>query len=66
MDERLIELESRYTHQQQMLQDLSDVVFSQQKALDALRAEVQFLKERLRSFEPGLVEDSSDERPPHY
>jgi len=66
MEERIIELEARYTHQQRMLQDLSDVVFEQQKAIDSLKAEVQFLKERLRAFEPGLVDVSTDERPPHY
>ena len=66
MEERIIQLEERYTHQQALLQDLSDVVFEQQKAIDQLKAEVTYLKQRLQAFEPGLVDANANERPPHY
>jgi SlyX protein len=66
MEERIIELEERYTHQQALLEELSGVLFAQQKTLDALKAEVEALKKRLEGFEPGLVEVDPDERPPHY
>lgn len=66
MEERIIELETRYTHQQAMLQDLSDVLFAQQKTIDALKSEVEWLKKRLEAFEPGLVDVTGDEPPPHY
>lgn len=65
MESRLDELELRYTEQQAMLQDLSEMVYAQQKALDALRAEVSFLRKRLAE-EPGMVDAVADERPPHY
>lgn len=65
MEERIIELEIRFTQQQQMLQELSDALFAQQKEIDQLRAEVNLLRARLQA-EPGLVDASEKERPPHY
>ena len=60
-DERLIELELRYTEQQALLQELSDVVYRQQRELDALRAELLSLRASQPTEEPGPVE-----KPPHY
>lgn len=66
MDEsRLIELELRYMQQAELLQQLSDVLYTQQRALDALRAEVEQLKRKLEG-DPGLVDAKQQERPPHY
>ncbi|WP_426755951.1 SlyX family protein [Myxococcus sp. Y35] len=66
MDEkRIAELEIRYMHQQEMLQELSGVLYEQQKVIDQLRAEVDRLKQKLEA-EPGLVDARQDERPPHY
>ncbi|AEI63854.1 SlyX family protein [Corallococcus macrosporus] len=66
MDEkRIAELEIRYMHQQELLQELSGVLYEQQKVIDQLRAEVERLKQKLEA-EPGLVDARQDERPPHY
>lgn len=66
MDEkRLAELEIRYMQQQELLQELSDVLYQQQKLIDGLRLEVEHLKQKLEA-EPGLVEAQRQERPPHY
>lgn len=66
MDEkRIAELEIRYMHQQELLQELSGVLYEQQKVIDQLRAEVDRLKQKLEA-EPGLVDARQDERPPHY
>ena len=66
MDEsRLIELELRYMQQADLLQQLSEVLYTQQQELDALRAEVESLKRKLEG-EPGLVDAKQQERPPHY
>ncbi|RKH03377.1 SlyX family protein [Corallococcus sp. CA047B] len=64
-DKRLIELEIRYTQQQELLQELSDVLYQQGRVIDALRAEVDGLKRKLEA-EPGLVDTRQQERPPHY
>lgn len=66
MDEkRIAELELRYMQQQDLLQELSDVLYDQQKTISALKAEVEVLKQKL-SGDPGLVDARQQERPPHY
>jgi SlyX protein len=64
-DSRLTELEIRFTQQQELLQELSEVLYAQQRELDALRLEVGALKKKLEG-DPGLVDARQQERPPHY
>ncbi|NPC73215.1 SlyX family protein [Corallococcus sp. AB004] len=64
-DKRLVELEIRYTQQQELLQELSDVLYQQGRVIDALRMELDQLKHKLDA-EPGLVDARQQERPPHY
>ncbi len=64
-DSRVTELELRYMQQAELLQQLSDVLYTQQKALDVLKAEVELLKSKLAG-DPGLVDAKQLERPPHY
>ncbi|NOK34669.1 SlyX family protein [Corallococcus exercitus] len=64
-DKRLVELEIRYTQQQELLQELSDVLYQQGRVIDALQAELERLKRKLDA-EPGLVDARQHERPPHY
>lgn len=64
-EERIIELEIRFMQQQELLQELSDVLYSQQRLIDALKAEVELLKKKLEA-DPGLVDARQHERPPHY
>ena len=64
-DARLVELEIRFMQQQELLHELSDVLYAQQRTMDALRAEVELLKKKLEA-DPGLVDARQHERPPHY
>ena len=65
MEERIVELELRFTEQESLLQELSSVIFAQQRELEALRAHVAVLEKKLQA-EPGLVDASDKEPPPHY
>lgn len=65
MEQRIVELELRFTEQQRMLQELSDVLYAQGRELERLQAEVAVLREKLAA-EPGLVDATVVERPPHY
>jgi SlyX protein len=66
MDEqRIVELEIRFTEQQELLQELSEVLYAQQRLIDTLRAEIDTMKRKLEA-EPGLVDARANERPPHY
>ena len=64
-DERLTELEIRFTEQQRLLQELSDVVYAQQRTIDLLEAQLEVFRKMLEA-EPGLVDAGQQEKPPHY
>ncbi len=51
--------------QQELLLQLSDALYSQQRELDTVKAELELLKKKLQD-EPGLVDARQQERPPHY
>jgi len=66
-DERLEKLEAKLAYLEQANEELSDVLFAQQKALDELAARVSRLAGRIDSMEetgPGYT--AADEKPPHY
>lgn len=62
MDKRLTDLEIRYSHLERQFADLSDVVFTQQKTIEALERELAKIRVRLRDLGDPVV----DEKPPHY
>jgi SlyX protein len=67
MEDRLIELESRMSFQDQTLQELNDIVAAQQQELGALRMALQDLDRRLRALTPPPLAGAEDETPPpHY
>jgi uncharacterized coiled-coil protein SlyX len=62
---RLHELEMRYMHLERYLDELSDVVATQQQTIDGLRAAMKRLQ--AQGANPGGAEEAAlDERPPHY
>ncbi len=63
MDPRVVDLEIRYTHQERLLEELSDVVAQQGRAIERLTKEVTELRARVAELgddRPG------NEPPPHY
>lgn len=65
MHDRVAELELKFMQQEQLLEDLSSVLYRQQRQIDQLEQAVAGLQEKLRA-EPGMVEGKADEPPPHY
>ncbi len=66
-DDRLIDIETKLAHQEQMLIELNDALANQQDSIITLERLCASIAERLRSLDDG--ESSSppdDERPPHY
>jgi SlyX protein len=66
-DDRLIDIESKLAHQEQLLFELNEVVTEQQARIMQLEQLSRSLLERVRVIgdaAPG--EGSPDERPPHY
>ena len=64
LEARITDLEMRYTVQEDVLQQLSDLVRTQQDTLDSLLRTVDQLRGQLREqLTPALP---PNERPPHY
>jgi uncharacterized coiled-coil protein SlyX len=62
---RIIALEERYAHLARQLEELSDVLYTQQKQLAALELRAQQAEAQLRAMGEG-IEQRPAERPPHY
>jgi len=62
---RLTELEARYALLEHTVSELSEVLYRQQRELDALREWLGKVQDRLAA-EPGLVDAGRQDKPPHY
>jgi SlyX protein len=62
LEERVIELESRHLHVENLLEKLNEVLVEQQAAIERLEREVARLREELRA----PPEDEVEPPPPHY
>ncbi len=65
-DDRLIDIETKLAHQEQLLSDLNEALTDQQAQLSRLEQLCQTLIDRFKSLTEGVAEQSSHERPPHY
>ena len=66
-EDRLIDLESKLAHQDQLLNELNDVVTEQQVRIMQLEQLSTSLLERVRSIGESTPDDAAqDEKPPHY
>jgi SlyX protein len=66
MSERIDALEFKVAHLERALQELSDVVYRQQREFDALRDRNQQLREQLQQLEERGGDPNRVEIPPHY
>lgn len=66
MSDRIDALEFKVAHLERALQELSDVMYRQQRELDALRDRNQQLVEQLQQLEDRSGDPNGVEIPPHY
>ena len=66
MEERIVELELKFTEQQRLLQELSEVIWAQGRSIERLEHELAAMGQKLAAVEPGLVDATVVERPPHF
>jgi SlyX protein len=64
--ERIEALEFKVAHLERALQELSDVMYRQQRELDALRDRSQSLFEQLQQLDDRGADPTGIEIPPHY
>lgn len=62
MEERIVNLEIKLAHQDVLLEQLNQVIYEQQKTIDALRSQVKILIEKMASQDIH----ANNEKPPHY
>ena len=67
LQQRLIALETRLAHHEQMAEEVSDVLAEQQRTIDLLTAQLRRLTGRLQEMAAGWSASPQDDRPPpHY
>jgi SlyX protein len=66
-DDRLIDIESKLAHQDQLLFELNEVLTEQQARIMQLEQLSKSLIDRVRAIGDAAPDDGPvDERPPHY
>ena len=65
-DERVERLEFKVAHLEKAVQDLSDVLYRQQRELDALRERGLALEDQVQQLEDRGADPNRVEIPPHY
>ena len=65
-EERFVDIETKITHQEFLLEKLNQIVYQQQTKIDKLEETLLSLGKRLQ--ESGTVREigPADEKPPHY
>tara|TARA_B110000263_G_C14897464_1_gene324615 strand:- start:189 stop:395 length:207 start_codon:yes stop_codon:yes gene_type:complete len=67
LEKKIVELEEKIAHLQNILDDLNMVIFHQGKQIDKLSIETKELKIKLQNFNDSQsVQDVNDDKPPHY
>lgn len=67
IEERLIEIESKISYQEDMVQELNKIIYQQQKQIDHLEAICSALVNHVRDLSDSMAESSAtNEKPPHY
>jgi len=66
-EKKIVDLEEKIAHLQNMLDDLNMVVFRQGKLIDKLNLETKELKTKLHDFNDSQSNQTvNDDKPPHY
>ncbi len=66
-EERLVNIETKITYQEDLIEELNKTVYQQQQKLERLEAFCESLARNIASLaEEGNGSMSANERPPHY
>lgn len=66
-ENRLIDIEIKIAHQEDVVESLNQVVYEQQKKIDQLEAMISALARHVRELSgSGNASDVANEKPPHY
>jgi SlyX protein len=66
-EDRLVEIETKMAFQENIIKDLSDTVYNQQKQITALNETLKHIIDQIK--DPSIMSprgNLQDEKPPHY
>ncbi|MDP6413865.1 MAG: SlyX family protein [Gammaproteobacteria bacterium] len=69
MEQKIIELETKFSFQEDLLQGLNDALIQQQRQLDQLRLDLERLQSHIVELQEANLsgaENTQREKPPHY
>jgi len=67
LNEQIIELETKSSYQEHLIQELNEVVIAQQKQVDALQLSMQRISDYLKNNQGSQLARPDEELPPpHY
>lgn len=67
MEKRIIELETKISYQEHLMQELNDVITRQQKQIDALEVQIKRFQDHLKHATSSQIARPEEEiPPPHY
>ena len=66
MESRLVEIETKLSFSEELLETLNRTVYRQQQQIDQLQLELGALREQVRTALPAESRNLGDETPPHY
>jgi SlyX protein len=67
MNDRITDLEIRFTHQERTIQELSDTIYRQQQEIERMAVELRQIREQLSIAAPSMNRlPEEEEPPPHY
>ena len=67
LEDKIIDLEIRLTHQEEHIHSLDKIIYEQDKLLTALLEKVKQMDEKLKSTSENNILSSDEETPPpHY
>jgi len=66
MDARLEKIEVKLSLAEDMLEELNNTVYRQQRQIDQLQQEVKTLRQHMQTALPAEPRNLQDEIPPHY
>lgn len=65
-EQRLIDLETKFAHQEFLIEELNQAVYEQQKTIAKMEATISSLVKRYQDILGGGDEIRPNEKPPHY
>jgi len=68
IEDKIIEIETKITFQEQTIEALNDVIIGQQKAIETLKRQLQQLNTKVQQESQHWNNEGIiiDEKPPHY